>query len=305
MRTEIVGIGACVYDQLIELSDFPAEDTKLYINMTSVNGGGPCATGLVAAARLGAKTAYIGTLADDFGGCFLYEDFKKYGVTTDWINIEKNYRSFSAFVLLNRKTGSRTCLLDRGNLPPLKLNSTQIDTIKKASILMVDGNELEAAIQGATIARTAGKKVLYDAGGIYQNIEQLLALTDILIPSEEFAIRFTSEYSVEIAAMKLYETFHPDVVIVTRGKNGGIICQGNAVVSYPAFPVTTVDSNGAGDVFHGAFAFFITQGFSYEKCCLFSSGVSSLKCTQLGSRQGTPTYQQTIQFLKERGIYEL
>ncbi|MDR0337257.1 MAG: PfkB family carbohydrate kinase [Planctomycetaceae bacterium] len=305
MKAEIVGIGACVYDTLIELTDFPAEDTKSYINTKLSGGGGPCATSLVTAARLGAQTAYVGTLTDDFAGGFLYDDFKKYGVVTDFILIKKNYRSFSAFVLLNKKTGSRTCLLDHGNLPPLQLNSKQIDAIKNADILIVDGNEIEAAIHGATIAHAAGKKVLYDAGGIYANIEPLLALTNILIPSEEFAKRFTSENSAELAAKKLYKTFRPDIVVVTKGKNGGIMCWENNIVSYPAFPVDTVDSNGAGDVFHGAFAFFVAQGFSYEKCCLFSSSVSALKCTRIGSRQGTPTYQQTIQFLKERGIYEL
>jgi sugar/nucleoside kinase (ribokinase family) len=65
--------------------------------------------------------------------------------------------------------------------------------------------------------------------------------------------------------------------------------------------VEAVDSNGSGDVFHGAFAFAITNKMSYNKACIFSSAVSALKCTKIGARCGVPTYEETIEFLKERG----
>ena len=79
---------------------------------------------------------------------------------------------------------------------------------------------------------------------------------------------------------------------------------GETVTSYPAFLVDAVDSNGSGDVFHGAFAFSAVSGYNYEKCCVFSSAVSALKCTKLGAREGVPTYDETINFLKENN-YEL
>ena len=71
---------------------------------------------------------------------------------------------------------------------------------------------------------------------------------------------------------------------------------------YPAFLVDAVDSNGSGDVFHGAFAFALTRNMEYKKACVFSSAVSALKCTKFGAREGVPTYEETINFLKERGV---
>ena len=68
--------------------------------------------------------------------------------------------------------------------------------------------------------------------------------------------------------------------------------------------VDAVDSNGSGDVFHGAFAFAVTKGFDYYKACIFSSAVSALKCTKVGARVAVPTYNETVKFLKERGINE-
>ena len=67
-------------------------------------------------------------------------------------------------------------------------------------------------------------------------------------------------------------------------------------------PAVVVDSNGSGDVFHGAFAFAVTNGMDYKKACVFSSAVSALKCTKVGAREGVPTYDETINFLKERGV---
>lgn len=62
-----------------------------------------------------------------------------------------------------------------------------------------------------------------------------------------------------------------------------------------------MDSNGAGDVFHGAFAYGVTKGFSYYDCCVFASAVSALKCTAVGARAAVPSYNDTINFLKECG----
>jgi len=92
------------------------------------------------------------------------------------------------------------------------------------------------------------------------------------------------------------------VVVITCGKNGGIIYDGETMSGYSAFGVKAVDSNGAGDVFHGAFAFAITENMSYNDAAVFSSAVSALKCTKTGARKGAPTYDEVIEFLKERGI---
>ena len=101
----------------------------------------------------------------------------------------------------------------------------------------------------------------------------------------------------------MYEKYNPKVVVITQGKKGGILYDGE-VREYPAFVVDAVDSNGSGDVFHGAFAFAVTQGFDYYKACIFSSAVSALKCTKVGARVAVPAYNETVKFLKERGINE-
>lgn len=301
--SDIVGVGSAVYDTLIVTDTFPIEDTKIRAKKIMQSGGGPCATGLVATAKLGAKCGYIGVLSNDAGGTFLLNDFEKYDVDTSNIKIE-NGGSFSSYVLINETNSTRTCVAYRGDLPELCLNKRQITAVENAKILMVDGNELSAAIEAAKAAKNSGTKVLYDAGGLYEGVENLLPYADILIPSEEFAIGFTGEETAEKSAQKLYSQFNPDVVVVTQGKEGGICFDGKSIEKYSAFPVNVVDSNGAGDVFHGAFAFAQVMEFDYYKSCVFSSATSALKCTKLGARSGAPTYNEVIEFLR-RNCYEL
>ncbi len=298
---KIVGIGANVFDTLYTVDTFPTEDTKMRAGAVKSSGGGPCATGLVAAAKLGAPCAFIGNLSDDNGAKFLKEDFEKYGVDTRYIKILPGYDTFCSCIWLAKENASRTCVFYRGNVPPTSIDEPMARAIADAEVLMVDGNDMAAAIAGAKLAKKSGTKVLYDAGGLYEGVENLLPYADLLIPSEEFALGHTGAKTAEEAAKLLFEKYNPEIVVITQGKNGGILYDGTQVQSYPAFVVDAVDTNGSGDVFHGAFAFCVTKGYNYLKACTFSSAVSALKCTKFGAREGVPTYEETIEFLKERG----
>ncbi len=305
MKTaEVVGIGANVHDTLLEVPFFPKEDTKLRAENRISCGGGPCATGLVACSKLGADTAFIGNVSDDMSGCFLIGDFKRYGVETRYMREKKGFESFVSYVMLSRENASRTIVFHKGNVPPTVLDDEQKAAIRAAKVLMVDGNDLEAAIEGAKCARESGTTVLYDAGGMYDGVERLLPLCDVIIPSEEFALGITGETTAENAARSLFEKYAPQTVVVTCGKRGGVMCGGDGVKSYEAYKVDAVDSNGAGDVFHGAFAYALLRGFDTFKACKFSSAVSALKCTKVGARAGVPDFTTTIEFLKEHGENE-
>jgi len=302
--SKIVGIGACVMDTLLTVPSYPKEDTKLRALSSRPAGGGPAATGIVAAAKLGVDAAFIGVLSDDNGGVFLKKDFERFGVSTDLVEVKSGYRSFTSVIWLSQDSASRTCVFDKGNLPPLQLNSAQTAAIENAEVLMVDGNEMDAAVEAAKIARKKGTKVLYDCGGLYEGVERLLAHTDIMIPSEEFAMGHTKTENAEAAARELYARYHPEIVVVTQGKQGGILFDGEKLWAYPAFPVKAVDTNGSGDVFHGAFAAAVVKGYGYETCCLFASAVAALKCTGVGARQSVPDFETAKAFLKEQG-YDL
>lgn len=301
-KITVVGIGACVMDTLITVPNYPQEDTKLRALSSKAAGGGPTATGLVTVSRLGVDAGFIGVLAKDGRGGFLLEDFKKYGVDTSHVEVKEGYRGFTSVIWLAEDTATRTCVFDRGDLPPLTLDAEKCRVIADAQILMIDGNEMDAAEEACRLARQKSTKVLYDCGGLYRGVERLLKLTDVMIPSEEFALGHTGCKTAEEAAGKLYEMYHPEAVVITCGKEGGVLYEGKTIERYPAFSVDAVDTNGSGDVFHGAFAAAMVKGYSYRECCVLASAVSALKCTGFGARESVPSMEEVYRFLEARGV---
>lgn len=297
MSASVVGIGASVYDILMTVEGYPHEDTKQRGLETRFQCGGPCATGLVAVRKLGETACYMGTVGDDLYGAFVKAELERYGVDTTRVRVKPG-RTFHSVVLLNTRSGSRTCVWNRGDAAPPTEDDVDLDVLRQAKFLHLDGNHLDCAIYAAKKAREFGVTVSMDAGGAYPNIEQLLPLVDVLIPSEEFACKVTGCADARDAARALQQTCHPQTLIVTQGSRGGFLWEDGREVRYPVFPVHTIDSNGAGDTFHGAFLAARLKGMSVYEACRFASAASALKCTRFGAQQGIPSCGEVMDFLK-------
>lgn len=296
---EVVGIGAAVFDILMTTDSFPREDTKLQGKETKLQCGGPCATGLVAMRKLGVKSAYMGTLGDDLYGDHIRGAFDKYGVDSSKVRIVPNCQSFHSVVLINESNASRTCVWNRGTLTPPVAEDVDLEMLKNAKYLHLDGHQLDCAIFAAEKAREFGVTVSLDAGGTYPGIEKLLPLVDVLIPSEEFALKITGCDTAEAAAAALWDKYHPQTLIITQGSRGGFIWEDGKVVRYPVFPVNAIDSNGAGDTFHGAFVAARVKGMDVMEAATFASATSALKCTRFGAQEGIPGFEEVKSFMKE------
>ena len=296
--TEVVGIGSVLFDILMTADGFPQEDTKLQGKDTKVQCGGPCATALVAMSKLGVKSEYMGTLGDDMYGSFIKGEFSKYGVECGRVRTVAGTQSFHSFVLLNLRSTSRTCIWSKGTVTAPSGEDIDLGVLKNAKYLHLDGHQLDAAIYAAKKAHEFGVKVSHDAGGTYPGIERLLPYDDVLIPSEEFSLKITGSAAAADAAAKLYEAYHPETLIITQGSRGGFIWQDGRELRYPVFPVDAVDSNGAGDTFHGAFVAARIKGMDVYDAACFASATSALKCTRFGAQQGIPHFDEVKEFMK-------
>jgi len=302
---DVVGIGAAVYDTLMLTPSFPEEDTKLRSSRILFQGGGPCTTALVAMAKLGVKAGFIGAVGDDHAGDYIAQDLERFGVDTQYLLRRAGCISFYSFVILNQSRSTRTCVAYPGTVPPTTEEEIPVKVIQNAKVLHLDGNNLTAAVHAARIARAAGVPVCLDAGSPYPHIETLLPFIDWLIPSEEFVRKFTGKSDVEAGARMLYSEYKPSTLIVTQGVQGGFFCRADGIQRYSSFKVDAIDTNGAGDVFHGAFIAGRLKGMNETNAAVFASAVSALKCTGFGARDSTPDFERTLEFLKIRGYSEL
>lgn len=299
---EVIGIGSTVYDTLMVVPAYPTEDTKMEGIETKVQGGGPCATALVAARKLGVSAAYLGTIGDDPFGKFMMDDLEHWGVDTQDVRRVPDSVSFHAVVLLNQETKSRTCVWSRGTVPQPTADDINEEVVRHARVLHLDGHMLEAAIATAKKCNELGVKVSHDAGGTYPGVENLMPYVDWLIPSEEFALKMTGAATAEEAAQQLYDTYHPELVALTQGVRGGILLDEKGMRRYESYKVEVKDSNGCGDTFHGAFVAGKIHGLSNDDACKYASAAAAIKCTRLGARYGMANDQECRAFLKERGV---
>jgi ribokinase len=297
---DVVGIGSSVFDSLMLAEDFPKEDTKIEAQSTKIQSGGPCATALAAMARMGISTEYFGLMGTDIFGLYMLDEFRRYGVAVDSVRLVDGGMSFNSVVVINKKNSSRTCVWNEGTLPPMQEDDVPLEKLKRAKYLHLDGHHIKAAVYGAKKAREYKIKVSLDAGTPYEGIDDLLPLVDILIPSEEFTSRYTGEKQAEKGAELLYRQYKPEVLIITQGARGGFIYDGKECIYYEPFPVKVVDTNGAGDAFHGAFIAGLVKGMKVVEAAGFASAAAAIKCTRFGAREAVPTYEETIKAMKAR-----
>jgi ribokinase len=296
---DVAGLGYCSYDYLAVVPGRPDFDTDtLTLADFATDGGGPVSTALVALARLGARTAYLGVLGDDAHGQALGAMFAVEGVDCARLRWAAGYRSQVCVILVEQRTGRRSILCHRPNCPSLDLDDADLALIASARALHLDGHHMYAAVQAARFARSRGVLVCLDANRPREGLGQLLPHVDLLIASGAFASAFTG-LKVASEAAEILRRIGPRTVVVTQSEKGCIWTSEEGTGSSPGFPVKAVDTTGAGDAFHGAFLFGHLRGWPLAQSAEFANAVAAINCTRLGGRSGLPTLSQAIQFLRE------
>ena len=289
-KFDVIGLGYSAVDYLGTVPHLPALDSKLEMIDFSRQGGGPAATATVAAARLGAKSAFVGHIGSDDLGDFMVRDFAKEDVDTSHVVRREGASSQFSFIMVDRKTGKRTIVWTRSEIPPLDPACLDKDFLTSCKVLHLDRHEIAAGIQAARWVREAGGIVSMDAGTYVPDIDDLLPHVDVLIGSYRFARDATGEPNPAACARLLLKDRR--IAGVTCGEGGSYFAAQGEEFHIPAFKVQVVDTTGAGDVFHGAFAYGLSQGWDAKRCAAFASAAAALKCTKLGGRAGIPTREQ-------------
>ena len=298
MDLRITGIGYCGMDYLCRVPHVPHDD-KVELLESLIQGGGPCATAIVAAARLGADAAFGGTVGDDARGDQIMRGFADEGVDTRDVKVRRGAESPAGFCWIEQKSGTRSIAWTHGTARPLGPREIDHDRIAASHVLHLDGHQTQAALAAATLARSRGVLVSIDAGTLVPDIEALLARCDLVIASEKFAARSTGEASPGRALKKLFAG-PCRFAAVTLGKAGSIGFDGKRLYKCPAFKVDVVDTTGAGDVYHGAFIFAYARGNTWEACMRFATAVAALKCTKFGGRTGIPELKTAERFMRQQ-----
>jgi sugar/nucleoside kinase (ribokinase family) len=263
-----------------------------------MQGGGLTATALVACARLGARCEVFSLLGDDHTGDAVIAGLRDEGVDTSGVARTAGGQSPVSFIHVDQETGDRTIFHHAGSglvgaaLP-------DVGAIAQYDALLIDNYYLDLAIAAAKIARDHSVPVVADVTTSFKAFE-LLRYVDVLITPEEFAGNLGKAGDVA-GALKAIHELGPDTAILTRGAEGYVYSSPDSRGIGKAFKVDVVDTTGAGDAFHGGFAYGIARGWDTARSAEFAAAVAAIKCTKEGGRTGLPSLAQTHEFLREKG----
>ena len=290
--TDVLGLGYTAVDELLYFDGYPQADSKMPVRHRERHCGGLAATALVAAARLGCRCAYAGTLGDDDHSRFVIERFGEEGVDVTHLRRRPDARPVRSTILVDQTRQTRTILFDLNGVVRVDGDWPPEDLIRAAKVLLVDNSGVEGMIRAAQIARDAAIPVVADFESADDPLfPQLLALADHLILSRDFALKLSGEHDPALAVHALW-TSDCRAVVATCGKDGSWYASGEQPAipfHQPALAVEAVDTTGCGDVFHGAYAAALVHGQTVPDAVRFATVAAGLKATRCGGQAGIPT----------------
>jgi sulfofructose kinase len=241
-------IGQAYIDITFLVDRIPQGDEKTVARDFAVAFGGNAVTAAFACARLGIVPDLLATLGDDWLGRMFMDMASSYRMP---LHVRKVERSSLSFIMPNN--GKRAIVRCRDDnylhpFPQLNLNGCRT--------LHIDGHQGDAAIAYARLARERGILVSLDGGGVRDNTMELLSFVDVAMVSERFCEQLgrSAEDTIGLLADKGCR-----VAGVTLGEHGLVWQErGQGLSRLPALAVPAdkvVDTNGAGDLFHGAYVF--------------------------------------------------
>ena len=299
MKWDVLGFGAVTVDDLIYVDHYPLPDTKLPIQRQQREGGGLAGTALVAAARLGAKSAYCGVLGDDELSRFTIQELAREGVDCAPCLRRAGARPIHSIVIVDQSTAQRVVLYSRAGVIPFPLEEITDELIANCRVLFVDHTAIEAGLRAAELAHAHGLPVVADVEKETEpRVFDLMRRIDHLIVGVGLAGRVTGERELSAMARTLSDRA---CCVVTAGEQGCWYSErGGEVQHIPALKVQVVDTTGCGDVFHGAYAACLARGESVRMAVEVATVAAGIKATQPGGRSGIPNRETVDRVLKER-----
>jgi ribokinase len=301
---DVLGIGCNAVDHLCLMDRFPEEDQKTLVESIQVQGGGNVATALVAVARLGGKAVFHAVVANDDNRERILADFARQGVNTEHCIMKKG-RNPLALILINRSNGTRTIMYTKQDVPSFMPDELDESLLGKTKVLLIDLYYPEVSLRSAQEARKAGIPVVIDAEKPSPLALEVLKHCSHVIASTGFARHYTG-LGEDADDERLLHGFagliESPFVCITLGENGALAFERerNRTFHQTAYQVKTVDTTGAGDVFHGVFAYFLSRGCSNAEALRHAAACAAMKCRTIGGRRGIPPMNELQAFLKEQ-----
>lgn len=285
---KILCLGHATYDITLPMDEFPIENTKNRIQEKIECGGGPASTAAYLLGSFGAETYFAGIVGNDYYGRKIKEEFKKVNVNTDYLELRDNHETTSSIVIANKANGSRTTFAYK----PKKVEMKPFELNFKPDVILIDGQEYERSVE--VLKKYPDALTIIDAGRDRLEVIELCKMVKWVVCSKDFAEKVTGlkmDYNnfntLKVIYNKLREMFKNEIVITLEDKG----CLYNDEV-IPSIKVKSIDSTGAGDIFHGAFTYYLSLGYNIKEVLKLSNYAGAISVSRIGTRNSIPTKEE-------------
>ncbi|MDF1554024.1 MAG: PfkB family carbohydrate kinase [Deferrisomatales bacterium] len=293
-RLDVLCVGRACVDEILEVAEFPAEDSKVPALARLREGGGQASTAACLIAHLGGRAGFVGRTGDDAPGAFARRRMAAFGVDLSLLPPPRGATP-AATCIVSRASGSRTIVYEKLSATPLAWDDLQPALEARPRSVLVDP-QAEALLPPLIEAcRARGIPLVADAERAPPGWEQTWGQVDVLAASHGFLAQAVPG-SAPSAALAEIDRHGPGWSCVTLGPQGFLVRLGGATHSVPAVAVPVRDTTGAGDAFHGALALALARGSEPLAAARFATAVASLSCRGLGGRS-FPTPEEVKQAL--------
>jgi sulfofructose kinase len=285
-----------VLDQVFRVEHFPRPDVKTRATDFATVCGGNAANAAVAIARLGGRVGLASPLGDDSIGDRVLDYLAAEHVDCGaCLRLSGVHSSISAIVVDAR--GERTIVNHRDDrLGEVRLGDAEtLAAVATADVVLADNRFPEFALPICRAARERRCPVVLDFDQPTRQTDALLTVATHVVFSAE-GLRATAGHDDFEAAFDRIARQTRAFLAVTDGANG-MLCVVGALRRVPAFAVEAVDTLGAGDVFHGAFALALAEGRQEIDAMRFAAAAAAVKCMRFGGIAGAPTRREVDAFL--------
>lgn len=294
----MICLGLSALDQIWRVERlFSGESEKIRSTDYSTLGGGMAANAAVAVARLGGSAAFWGRGGGDAAGREMRVALAAEGIDVENFRLFADGRSSVSGIVVD-SSGERQIVNFRG-LFPEAADWLPLGEVARASAVLADPRWVEGAAALFGKARALGIPTVLDGDVADAEIfERLLPLADHAVFSEPALAAYGG--SADDTALVDLARFKCRVIAVTRGANGVNWYESGQMHRLAAYPVDVADTTGAGDVFHGAYAFAIGAGLDVRDAMAFAAATAALKCTRSGGRAGIPSINECLAFMRTK-----
>ena len=301
--------GACLGNSTIDITvsscKFIKEDERNNFVSYTMTPGGPGCNAASVIAKFGSCVDFYGRVGNDVYGQFIKQMLEKENIGINHLKISDTVRTPFSFIIINTSSATRTINTVRDQIDFTNPSIENFECETEYGFILTDGKYPKESIE--LIRNNPNAFSVIDAGRATDGVIEVCKNVDYIICSEDFANNVTNKklnddnINNTIIFNDLKNMFpNATGIAITVGKKGYICEKDSQVITFPSYQsdLPTIDTNAAGDIFHGAFTYAMANGYDYYESLEFANITASLSTTKPGGRYSCPTLDEVEEIYK-------